>query len=209
MGHPLLTTLLDAVDGRFPPVDGGWTVVPALRDGLECVLALTGHAYIATGRSRAEVDAHAPDGFGGALAPDFLRWLAGADGRIDMIDATLFARGTGGGALPERHDLDGHPRVRLARSIRTDVRVYADKRGLVTMSCGLAGRRELSVEAEPDGQGQGWGRSLLLDALGMVPAGEPVFAAVTPGNARSLRAFLGVGFTPIGSEVLIETVRRR
>ena len=42
-----------------------------------------------------------------------------------------------------------------------------------------------------------------MDALSLVPAGEPVFAAVSPGNARSLRAFLAVGFYPIrhGGEV--------
>jgi hypothetical protein len=44
---------------------------------------------------------------------------------------------------------------------------------------------------------------LLRDALGHVPAGEPVFAAVAAGNARSLRAFLAVGFKPIGCEVVL------
>jgi hypothetical protein len=37
----------------------------------------------------------------------------------------------------------------------------------------------------------------------LLPAGEPLFAAVSPGNARSLRAFLAVGFTPVASEVII------
>jgi hypothetical protein len=49
---------------------------------------------------------------------------------------------------------------------------------------------------------RGTGRGLIGDALRLVPAGEPVFAAVAPGNARSLRAFLAAGFTPLGSEVL-------
>lgn len=48
------------------------------------------------------------------------------------------------------------------------------------------------------------GRELIRDALGLVPADEPVFAAVAPGNARSLRAFLAEGFTPVGSEVIIQ-----
>jgi hypothetical protein len=43
---------------------------------------------------------------------------------------------------------------------------------------------------------------LLGDALALVPAGEPVFAAVAAGNARPLRAFLALGFVPIGCEVL-------
>jgi hypothetical protein len=52
-----------------------------------------------------------------------------------------------------------------------------------------------------------WPRCLLSDALGLVPRGEPVFAAVAPGNARSLRAFLATGFVPLGSEVLIMPLR--
>jgi GNAT superfamily N-acetyltransferase len=109
--------------------------------------------------------------------------------------------------LPERFDAADHPRVRYATSLRQAVRVYGDERGLITLSAGLAGRRELSVEVAPHGQGRGWGRSLLTDALGLVPPGEPVFAAVSPGNARSLRAFLAVGFVPIGSEVIIRPCR--
>jgi hypothetical protein len=31
-----------------------------------------------------------------------------------------------------------------------------------------------------------------------------VFAAVSPGNARSLRSFLAAGFVPIGGEVIID-----
>jgi hypothetical protein len=207
VSHPLLDRLLAAAAGDFPPVDGGWTVLPPLAGALECSVAFTGHAYIATALPVAEVDDHEPDGFGGSLAPDFLRRLAGPTGTIDVIDVTLVARGTGTGGPPERHDAAKHPRVLLATSIRRDVEVYGDTRGIITLSCGLAGRRELSIEAEPEGHGRGWGRSLLADALGLVPAGEPVFAAVSPGNARSLRAFLGVGFVPIGSEVVVRPIR--
>jgi GNAT superfamily N-acetyltransferase len=207
MPHPLLELLLAAADGRFPPVDGGVSIVPALDRGLECSFGFTGHAVIATALPPAVVRERKPDGFGGSLAPDFLRWLAGPAGSIDVIDATLVARGRGGGGPPERPDLSDHDRVRHARSIRSSVRVYGDERGVVTLSRGLAGRREISVEAVPAGQGRGWGRALLADALGLVPAGEPVFAAVSPGNARSLRAFLATGFTPIGSEVIIRPDR--
>jgi hypothetical protein len=79
--------------------------------------------------------------------------------------------------------------------------VHGDERGLVTIGAGLGGRRELSVEAaEPN---RGHGTALIAEAIGLVPEGELLFAAVSPGNARSLRAFLGLGFTPIGSECLI------
>ena len=69
------------------------------------------------------------------------------------------------------------------------------------MSKGLAGRTEIGVEVfEPGG---GRGRSLIAEARRLVPPDEFVFAAVAPGNARSVRAFLAEGFTPIGSEVVV------
>jgi hypothetical protein len=91
--------------------------------------------------------------------------------------------------------------VRYARDIRQNVDVYGDERGLITLARGLAGRRELSVEAAE--LNRGWGRALIAEGVGLVPKGELVFAAVSPGNARSLRTFLALGFVPIGSEVLI------
>jgi hypothetical protein len=203
--HPLLTYFLDAVDGRFPPADGDVTVVPALPRGLECSVAFTGHAVIATALPAEEVHTHKPDGFGASLAPDFLRYLAGPTGWIGVIDATLAGRGTGGIPRLRRADLDDHPRVRYARRLRTEVRVFGDNRGLVTLADGLAGRRELSIELHRGSHGQG--RSLLTDALSLVPEGDPVFAAISPGNARSLRLFLTAGFTPIGAEVLLRPDR--
>ncbi|WP_229074911.1 hypothetical protein [Actinoplanes sp. DH11] len=201
----LLDYFLDAADGRFPPVDGGVTVMPPLAGGLACSIAFTGHAVIATGRAEDEVLARKPDGFGGSMSPDFLRWLAGPAGWIGVIDATLVRRGTGGTPqLPALDGADEHPRVRYAKEVRTDVRIFGDERGLITVAAGLAGRTELSIEvADPQAGSRGHGRSLITDALTLVPAGEPVFAAVSPGNARSLRAFLATGFLPIGSEVLL------
>jgi hypothetical protein len=207
--HPVLALLHRAADGDFPPATGGVDVTAALPAGLECVLAFTGYAVVATAVPATEVLAHGPDGFGAAHSPDFLRWLAGPEGWLDSLDVTLVARGRGTGGdgppagtrLARRDDLAEHPRVRRARQLREQVTVYGDERGVVTLGCGLAGRRELSIEATtPD---QRAGRTLLADALTLVPAGEPVFAAVAPGNARSLRAFLAAGFTPIGGEVLI------
>lgn len=207
--HPLLHYFLDAAEGRFPPVDGRVTVLPALPRGLECSVAFTGHAVVATSLPAEDVRAQEPDGFGQSLAPDFLRHLAGPQGRIDVVDATLATRGTGG--APRLARLPGdtdHPRVEHARRLRSDVRAFGDDRGLVTLADGLAGRRELSIELlSPGTCGRGRGRSLLTDALSLVPAGEPVFAAVSPGNARSLRAFLACGFEPVGSEVVLHPER--
>lgn len=206
--HPLLSVLHNAAAGRFPPADGGVVFVPPLGPGLEAVLSLTGRAYLATSLSAADFDGVALDGFGAALDPAVLLRLAGTGGEVGVIDATLVAFGTGPvqQSLPRRTDLDAHPRVQHARKLREDVHVYADDRGLVTIARGLAGRTEMSVETL-DGHEQGTGRSLIRDALGLVLRSEPVFAAVSPGNARSLRAFLAAGFTPAGSEVLIR-VRR-
>ncbi|MFD1319926.1 hypothetical protein [Micromonospora sonneratiae] len=207
--HPLLGYFLDAVHGRFPPDDGAVTLVPALPGGLECSVAFTGHALVAT--ALPAVDAHAcqPDGFGGSLAPDFLRYLAGPTGWIGVIDATLAHRGVGGPPrLRPVTSADDHPRVQHARELRTRVRVFGDERGLVTLAAGLAGRTELSIELHhPQNGSRGHGRSLISDALTLVAEGEPVFAAVSPGNARSLRAFLATGFTPIGSEVILRPRR--
>lgn len=205
--HPLRELLYEAVEGRFPPVDGAVTVVPELAPRRECSFAFTGHAVIATALPAAEVHARKVDGFGPTVLPDFLRWLAGPTGEVHNTDVTLFARGTGGDRLPARPDLTDHPRVRFALGFRDDVRVFGDERGVVTLSRGLAGRPELSIEAAPQGQGRGWGRSLLVDAVSLVPDGVPVFAAVSPGNARSLRMFLAQGFVPIGSETVILPAR--
>jgi hypothetical protein len=201
---------MDAADNCFPPVDGRVTVLPPLPGGLECSVAFTGHAVVATAMTDQAVYALGPDGFGESLSADFLRHLAGPTGWIGVTDATLTARGTGGPPrLTELTDADDHPRVRHAQWLRTNVQVYGDERGLITLADGLAGRRELSIELHrAQDSSRGYGRSLLSDALSLVPEGEPVFAAVSPGNARSLRAFLTCGFTPIGSEVLLRPERR-
>jgi hypothetical protein len=208
--HPLLAYFTDAASGQFPPVDGLVTVLPPLPDGLECSVAFTGHAVVATGLLVQDVLDLGPDGFGGSLAPDFLRHLAGPNGWIGETDVVLTTRGTGGAPrLAEQTGLDDHPRVRHARSLRAAVRVHGDDHGLVTVADGLAGRREISVELHPhSGEGKGHGRRLITDALTLFPRGTPVFAAVSPGNARSLRAFLASGFTPIGSEAQLRPLRQ-
>ncbi|GHE86580.1 N-acetyltransferase [Streptomyces spiralis] len=207
--HPLLGCFLEACEGRFPPVDGQVTVMPALPGGLECSVAFTGHAVVATSLPAQCVRHAGPDGFGGSLTPDFLRHLAGARGWIGVIDVTLAARGTGGPPrLQQLRGQEEHPRVLHARELRREVRVYGDERGLITLAQGLAGRLELGIELHrPEGREQGRGRSLLIDALALVPQGQPVFAAVSPGNARSLRSFLAAGFVPLGSEVIIRPDR--
>ncbi len=93
--HPLLRLLLDAAGGRFPSADGGVTLLGPLSGGLECSVAFTGHAVIATALPGDEVRRMAPDGYGASLAPELLRAMAGREGEIGVVDVTLAARGTG------------------------------------------------------------------------------------------------------------------
>ena len=202
-GHPLAQLLGEAAAGRFPPADGRVQVVPPYLPGITACVCLTGTAMVATEQPvQALLDAGA-DGFGGLGLPSVLSLLAGPGGTVDTLDALLVALGTGRTGLPERRDLERHPRVQHARSWRAEVSVHGDGRGLVTVSRGVGGLPELSFEVQPSLRGRGAGRALLADALGLVPAGEPVLAAVAPGNAASLRSVLAAGFVPVGSVQLI------
>ena len=202
--HPLYETLTAIVDGRFPPVDGVVEVHPPMHEGHWAIASFTGHALVLTDRSPDEVGTRAVDAFGGVEAPDFQRWLAGPHGHIGSLDVVLVGRGDGGGDLAVRTDAGDHPRVRRARHHRRDIRVHGDERGVVVLGRGLVDRLEMSVELTGDRSvGSGSGRELIAAGLGLVPAGDPVFAQVAPGNAASLRAFLACGFVPIGAEVLV------
>ena len=200
--HPLLAHFHRCARGNFPPADGGVTMLDALPSGKTAVVCSTGHAFIATDSPGLLAGLHI-DGFGSAHAPEVLLRLS-RGGTIDVIDLTLVATGRGGGSsLTVSNQLDDHPRVRYARTLRTDVVVHGDERGFVTIGTGMAGRVEMSIEIPDDTRGAGVGRALIDEALGLVEAGTDLFAAVSPGNARSLRAFLAVGFIAIGSEVVI------
>jgi L-amino acid N-acyltransferase YncA len=100
-----------------------------------------------------------------------------------------------------------HARVSRAERYREQVAAYTTANGeaVVALGRGLAGRREVSLEIDEAARGRGLGRRLLLGARSLIPEGDVVFAQVAPGNAASLRAFLGAGFRPIGSEVLFLT----
>ena len=165
--------LLDAADGVFPPVDGLVETVPPYVAGVEAIVCFTGHAVVATALPRAELVVAGADGFVGASLPSVVAVLAGAAGGVDVLDALLVARGTGGGSLPARPDLADHPRVRHARGWRHGVRVFGDERGLVTLARGVGGVCELSFEVAADRRGRGHGRALLREGRALVPAGEP------------------------------------
>lgn len=203
IGHPVGRALVDAAQGRFPVPDGSVDIVRPWNRGVEGVVSFTGRAYVVTERSADEVYPRGPDGYGGAVDPRFISWLAGPDGWCDCLDAVLVAFGTGVGGPEPRPDLAEHPRARHAGLIRTDVTAYGDDRGLITIGVGVGGLPEIGVEVAESVRGRGLGRSLIADAQGLVEAGEPVVAAVAPGNALALRAFLAAGFTPVGSVQLV------
>jgi len=208
MRHPLADVIEDAANGRFPPVDGGWHRVTPWKQGLEAVVAFTGHAVFAvdaatTDESLAGLGA---DGFGGAHDPRLVAELAGPRGWIDSLDALLVGRGLGSeptsSRLVSRPDLASHPRVHFAATNRADVRVFGledpEQSSVVVLARGVAGLPEISFELDPDDRG-GAGAALVRDGLRLVPDSELVCAAAAPGNAASLRALLTAGFVPLGS----------
>lgn len=209
--HPFAEVLSRAANGDFPAVDGGVERVPPWRDGVEGVLALTGHAYLAVGDDveSAEIERLGADGFGGASNPRLVAGLAGR-GWIDALDVVLVASGAGGEPrLLPRNDLRNHPRAEHATSVRSEVKTFgyapADDRTLVTLSLGLGGLPEVGVEADP--RHEHGGAELVRDALTLVEPGEVVVAACAPGNARALRSFLAGGFVPVASVQLWRPAR--
>ena len=100
-------------------------------------------------------------------------------------------------------DASDHPRVARAHRYRTDVRIWANPHGVLTIGRGLAGRWEANVEVHEDSRNQGHGRALAAAARHLVPEDRPLWAQVAPGNAASLRAFLAAGYVPVGSEILL------
>lgn len=204
MRHPLAALIASAAAGSYPPVDGGWHRVPVWREGLEAVVAFTGHAVLAVEPdiSDQRLDDLGVDGFGGAHDPRLMVEIAGDGGWIDSLDVLLVASGTGGtSGLVPRPDLMSHPRAQLAAGLRDDIVVlghHDNDAAIVILSRGVAGLAELSFELETEHRGRA-GANLVRDALDAVPAGQLVVAACAPGNAASLRSLLAAGFTAIGS----------
>jgi hypothetical protein len=184
---------------------------PALPRLRAVVLAFTAHHFVL-----ADIDGHDIRaglevlGPGGPLSATFLAWLADqAGGTAGSVDLTLAECGSGVGTTWLRPVVQPPPneQVERARRLRTDVTCLSppDGAGTVCLGLGIADRHELSVAVHPDrGYGTGLGTRLVVEALAIVPAGTPVFAAVAPGNSRSLRCLLTAGFVPIGAECVVE-----
>ena len=210
MTDELREIVLAAAADRFPPPDGGVIVVPPDQTtGLHAVLSFTGHAVVATDRSREEVLALGIDGFDGTLAPDALRALAGPDGWIGVLDVVLVARGPAGAAPPS---------ARPGPTPSTSGSTTRPRPGSTCRCWPTSGACSPSAEgwaAAPRSAGR-WSRP--AGARGSagrcsstcwqeMPVGAPIFASCAPGNARSLRSLLAAGFRVIGAENLIRPVR--
>lgn len=206
--HQLAAILRDAAHGVFPPADGVVEVVPSPGGPCDAIVAFTGHFVVAADVDAAEVAARMPTGeFTVPLSPASLLWLAAELGLQPAThDAVLVTMGSGAGAPPwlRRADDLVHPRVDRASRYRTVDSVWTtdDDAGVLVLGRGLCDRWEVGYEIAPGAQGKGAGRRLVAAACGLVPAGEPLWAQVAPGNAASMRSTLAVGFVPVGAEVL-------
>ncbi|CAN5346670.1 GNAT family N-acetyltransferase [soil metagenome] len=220
-GHPLWPLLRDAARGTFPPADADIEICGAPPGPSDAVVAFTAHHLVAGDVPASDVRAHLPsDPLTGPLSAGFLVWLGRAlgsePGSLDVVLAhpggrSAPAASSGPNAPLLRASTADHPRASRAERYRSDVVVYEERegRGIVVLGRGLAGRWELSVDVAPAHRGSGIGRALIRAARGLLPAEEPLFAQVAPGNTASLRAFQAAGFVPICAEVLFLRPRLR
>ncbi|MDQ1067507.1 GNAT family N-acetyltransferase [Streptomyces canus] len=204
-----LRDILDAAArGVFPPADGNTTVVPQACHRDAGVLSFTAHSVVFTDEDPEWVHATLRgldcDALAATLNPRFLAAFLDRTGRrSETIDAMLVADPLPGGpplVLKEIEDAN-HPRVAYARRRRDDIRAWTARGGLLVTGRGVGGRLEVSVEVDEDVRHRGLGRALVSAARHLVT--EPLWAQVSPGNARSMRAFQAAGYRPVGAEAVL------
>ncbi|MEV8455346.1 GNAT family N-acetyltransferase [Streptomyces sp. NPDC052095] len=209
MDGALARILADAAQGRFPPADGGTTVVrqPGARDA--GVLAFTAHSVVFLdedpGWVRSVLAGTPGDPLAATMNPHFLGALLARTGRhmntVDLLTVAGALPGEPEIALREIEDPE-HPRVARALEYRDGVRVWAADGGVVVLGRGVAGRWETAVEVDEEARGRGLGVRLARAARHLVPDAV-VWAQQSPGNARSVRTFQAAGYRPVGSEALL------
>ncbi|MER6244908.1 GNAT family N-acetyltransferase [Streptomyces griseorubiginosus] len=207
-----METLRDILDaaarGVLPPADGGTTIVPQVCHRDAGVLSFTAHSVVFTDEDpewvRATLRGLDCDPLAATMNPRFLTALLERTGRrSETIDAMLVADPLPGGpplALKEIEDAN-HPRIAYARGRRDDIRAWTADGGVLVTGRGVGGRLEVSVEVDEAVRQRGLGRVLVSAARHL--AGEPLWAQVSPGNARSLRAFQAAGYRPVGAEAVL------
>ncbi|GAA3176209.1 GNAT family N-acetyltransferase [Streptomyces virens] len=208
-----LRDILDAVArGVFPAADGTVRVVPQPSGRDAGVPAFTAHTVVFTDedparvrRTPASADCDPP---AASMNVRFLAAFTERTGRrTDTVDVMTVAEPLPGGAPPGavRIDDPGHPRVVSALERRDEVRVWAVDGGVLVLGRVIAGRLEAAVEVAEEGaeeaRHRGLGRRLALAARRLA-GDEPVWAQISPGNARRLRAFQAAGYRPVGSQAL-------
>lgn len=207
-----METLRDILDaaarGVFPPADGGTTVVPQACHRDAGVLSFTAHSVVFTDEDPAWVHATLGaldcDALAATMNPRFLTALLDRTGRrSETIDAMLVADPLPGEPpLPLKEIEDAnHPRVAYARRRRDDIRAWTTEGGVLVTGRGIGGRLEVSVEVDEAARQRGLGRTLVTAARHLVT--DPLWAQVSPGNARSLRAFQAAGYRPVGAEAVL------
>ncbi|MET9383866.1 GNAT family N-acetyltransferase [Streptomyces sp. NPDC002928] len=209
MAETLRDILDAAARGVFPPADGGTTVVPQHCHRDAGVIAFTAHSVVFTDEDPQWVHqalrAADCDALAATMNARFLTAFLDRTGRgTDTIDLLTVGSPLPGGPpllLTEIED-PGHPRVVSSRRRRDDVRVWTVEGGVLVLGRGVAGRLEVAVEVDEDVRHRGLGRQLVTAARHL-SGGEPVWAQVSPGNARSLRAFQAAGYLPVGAEALL------
>ncbi|AQS67444.1 GNAT family N-acetyltransferase [Streptomyces pactum] len=208
MAEGLRDILEAAARGVFPPADGGTTVVPQHGPRDAGVIAFTAHSVVFTDEDprwvRETLGGLGCDPLAATMNTRFLTAFTKRTGRTsDTIDVLLT-----GAPLPGRPEIaltevadPGHPRVVAARRRRDEVRVWAADGGVLVPGREVAGRLEAAVEVAQGVRHRGLGRRLVTAARRLA-GGEAVWAQVSAGNARSLRAFQAAGYRPVGAEAL-------
>lgn len=207
-----METLRDILDaaarGVFPPADGGTTVVPQACRRDAGVLSFTAHSVVFTDEDPDWVHATLRgldcDALAATMNPRFLTALLDRTGRrSETIDVMLVADPLPGEPpLPLKEIEDAnHPRITYARRRRDDIRAWTADGGVLVTGRGVGGRLEVSVEVDEAVRQRGLGRALVTAARHL--ATEPLWAQVSPGNARSLRAFQAAGYRPVGAEAVL------
>ncbi|MFE7902316.1 GNAT family N-acetyltransferase, partial [Streptomyces sp. NPDC057424] len=187
-----LGDLLDAAArGVFPPADGGTTILPQPSPRDAGVIAFTAHSVVFTDEDpdwvRQALAGTGCDALAAPMNARFLTALMDGTGRTsDTVDVLLTGTALPGEprlALTETDSAD-HPRVVSARRRRDDVRVWTTRGGVLVLGRGVAGRWEVSVEVGEEARHRGLGRRLVAAARHLA-GGAPVWAQVSPWNARS------------------------
>jgi GNAT superfamily N-acetyltransferase len=212
VGQSLADILDQAAEGRYPPTDGGVTILPAQPSPRAAgVIAFTAHAVIFIDADAEWVAGLLPPGdLSAPLTPAFLDALCARTGRhaqsTDVLALATPRAGEPDVDLTPLAASDGdalHPRLARAHRYRDDVRAWQADGGIVMLGRGVGGRWEVAVEVDPDRQSRGLGRRLALAARHLVPGGAPLWAQIAPGNVASMRAFLAAGYVPAGAEALL------